>query len=100
MAQLNSGQYKIRQTNGKKHLLRIAQGEEEKYAKLIRKLNKKIYRTNWLGVQFASSVRQEKEALELDEQFEAEKPVFEASLTKAIVLLVRKANCAFVDLTE
>lgn len=99
VAQLSPGQYNIRQISGKQHLLRIARSEEVAYARAISRLNKKIYRTNWLGVQFVTSLPSAEKAAELDRQFAAEEPVFEASLASAIALLVEKSGCHFIDLT-
>jgi hypothetical protein len=98
-SQYNAGQYTVITKNNKRYKFRIAEKEEKFIAKTIRKLNKKIYGINALGVHF-NLKKIKADSKENQERFEREMPKIKYSLEEAIKKLLEKSNLELNDLTK
>ncbi|WP_354355330.1 hypothetical protein [Pedobacter sp. UYP30] len=93
-------QFRIVCADGENIVFRIARSEEKRYMTSVKKISREIYKTNRLGVHFASKFKKELSTVnEKDKLFDKIKPVPHYSLEKAINLLLEKTNLILGDFT-
>jgi hypothetical protein len=99
-SQYNPGKYSIILKDGKEYTFYVSRHEEQEYWKKIRKLNKKIYGINALGVHFNTKKFREKiNNSDKDKEYEEKRPNCNYSLEKAINILLNKTGIELIDLT-
>ena len=100
-SQANPGKYTICLKNGKQYSFCVSAKEEKVYDNKIKKLNKKIYKTNALGVHFNTKrFRERMDNKENEMRFELETPNDNFSLKNAIIKLLGKSGIKLNDLTK
>ncbi len=99
--QANPGLYRITLRNAENYTFKIAKREEQTYINSIKKLERKIFKTNRFGVYLTANLEKDPAVLkQRNEQFEAEKPLANFSLEIAINELLKSSGLALNDLTN
>ena len=98
----NPNQYIILLKNSKKLIFQVSSKEEKEFSEKINKLNKKIYKSNFLGVGLANKYKNmsNEEAEDKEKQYQEEFPQSTYSLEKAINFVIKKSNILYEDRTE
>ena len=98
----NPNQYIILLKNSKKLIFQVSSKEEKEFSEKINKLNKKIYKSNFLGVGLANKYKNmsNEEAEDKEKQYQEEFPQSTYSLEKAINFVIKKGNILYEDRTE
>jgi hypothetical protein len=95
----DSNCYKITIIGGRSMFLQVSFAEQDDFVKRLKKLNRKIYGGNRLGVGLVSKIPDNATLKKKDAQFEQERPYPDYTLTQAIVALSERCGKEIIDTT-